>query len=446
MGRISKQLIHGLEPLWTPNKKGERSPQKLSAGELSAFLSDLHNGDPNNPQLRFNEMTLMAELDGAPIPVPEAELLYVQISKKGGDISPKHAQDAIRDAAFDYSFDPVKEYLIRVRDSPEIKAADITQLATHFLGVGDELSNKQLAVCAIGAVRRRFYPGTKHDTCLVIHSEGQGQNKSTFWNCLASDPFFNDTAQGNDKDFLLATHQCWIWELAEIETVTTSKAIGALRALLSSRKDLFRAPYAAAPEPHLRRGLFVGSVNKTDFLRDPYGTRRWHVISLPPGHLIPLERLQNGGRDSFWKAAILAMERGEANYLSKDWEELSEARNLAFKEELVYESRLAEWLSGGLKFKGQPWDGEPFTTDDALHFSGCRDRSAIDKRHKDSAADALRSLGFKHKQIREGKFKPWKWVPLSHDLCHMTSESPSEIVAHKNEKGLPSSCDTRRVT
>ena len=173
-----------------------------------------------------------------------------------------------------------------------------------------------------------------------------------------------------------------IYELAEIETVTGNKAIGALRQLLSSKKDLFRAPYAAAVEEHKRRGIFVGSVNKTDFLRDPYGTRRWHVISLPPGHSIPLERLENGGRDSFWKAAVLAMERGEPNYLSKDWEELSEARNLAFKEELVYESRLAEWLSGGLKFKGQPWDGQPFSTDDALHFSGCRDRSGSSKAQK----------------------------------------------------------------
>ena len=159
--------------------------------------------------------------------------------------------------------------MISVRDNPDIKPADITQLATHYLGIGDELSNKELAVSAIGAVKRRFYPGTKHDTCLVIHSEEQGKGKSTFWNELASDPFFNDTGQTNDKDFLLATHQCWHYELAEIETVTGNKAIGALRQLLSSKKDLFRAPYAAAVEEHKRRGIFVGSVNKTDFLRDP---------------------------------------------------------------------------------------------------------------------------------------------------------------------------------
>ena len=144
-------------------------------------------------------------------------------------------------------------------------------------------------------------------TCLVIHSEEQGRGKSTFWNRLASDEFFNDTAQSNDKDFLLATHQCWLYELAEIETVTSNKAIGALRALLSSPMDVFRAPYAAAVEKHRRRGIFVGSVNKTDFLRDPYGTRRWHVIPLPRGHLIPLDRLDNGGRESF---CVLAFESG----------------------------------------------------------------------------------------------------------------------------------------
>ena len=48
--------------------------------------------------------------------------------KKGGDNLPKHAQDAIRDAALDYSFDPVKESLLQIRDNTDIKSADITQL------------------------------------------------------------------------------------------------------------------------------------------------------------------------------------------------------------------------------------------------------------------------------------------------------------------------------
>ena len=442
MGRIGKKLISALPDLWVTKKvNGEpvSKPQKLGAGELSGFFSDQHNSDKSKPRLRFNEMTLMPELDGETVPVPEAELLYVQVSKKGGDISQKHAQDALRDAALDHSFDPVKEYLIGVRDNPDIKPADITQLSTHFLGVDDELSNRQLAMCAIGAVRRVFQPGCKHDTCLVLHSEEQGKNKSTFWNRLASDSFFNDTGQRNDKDFLLAAHSCWIYELAEIETVTSNQAIGALRQLLSSKKDLFRAPYAAAVDEHKRRGIFVGSVNKTDFLRDPYGTRRWHVIPLPRGHSIPLERLDNGGRDSFWKAAILAMEKGEKNHLSKDWEELSEARNVAFKEELLYEGRFAAWLSGSLKFQGQPWNGQPFTTDDALHFSGCRDRGSIEEKHKRAAADALRSLGFKYTLKRIGGFRIWVWV--SSDHRHLGGKKSSEKPEAQNDEGLNPSDD-----
>ena len=69
MSRIGKQLVDGLEPLWIErNVGGElvQKPQKLSAGELSGFLSTQHNNDENQPRLRFNELTLMAELDGLP--------------------------------------------------------------------------------------------------------------------------------------------------------------------------------------------------------------------------------------------------------------------------------------------------------------------------------------------------------------------------------------------
>lgn len=427
MGRLGKQLTNGLPQGWTVKTRGDepvKEPRKLKAGELSGCLTLEFNTNTEKPRLRLNEMTLMAELDGSQIPVAESELLYVQCSKKGWDIPKGSAQDALRDAALDFSFDPVKESLMAIRDDPSIEPADITQLASHYLGIDDELSNRQLAVCAIGAVKRVFSPGCKHDTCLVIHSEEQGRGKSTFWNQLASDEFFNDTAQSSDKDFLLVTHQCWIYELAEIETVTAAKAIGALRALVSSKQDTFRAPYAGTAEKHPRRGIFVGSVNKTDFLRDPYGTRRWHVISLPRGHSIPLERLENGGRESFWKAAILAMENGQRNWLCKEWEELSEARNKDFKEELLYEGRLAAWVAGSPGFEGRQWDRKPFTTDDALHYSGCRDRSAIEERHKRAAAEALRSLGFEYKQMRIGGFQVWVW--LSSDHCHLIGKGLSE--------------------
>jgi len=137
------------------------------------------------------------------VPVEESDLLYLQCSKKGWEIPKNNAQDALKDAALEFSFDPVKESLLAIRDDSTIEPADITQLATRYLGIDDELSNRQLAVCAIGAVKRIFFPGCKHDTCLVIHSEGQGRGKSTFWNELATDEFFNDIAQNNDKDF------CW---------------------------------------------------------------------------------------------------------------------------------------------------------------------------------------------------------------------------------------------
>ena len=445
MGRLGKKLISALPNLWvtkTVNGEPVSKPQRLGPGELSVFFAGQFNSDKKQPSLRHNELTLMAELHGETIPVKEAELLYVQVSKKGGDISQKHAQDALRDAALDHSFDPVKDYLISVRDNPDIEPADIHKLATRFLGLNDNLANHQLAVNAIGAVRRVFEPGCKHDTVCIIHSIGQGKKKSTFWEMLASRPFFNDSAQTSDKDFLLNTHKCWLYELAEIESVTTVKGIAALKGVLSNAVDNFRPPYGAAIEEHPRRSIYVGTVNKTDFLRDPTGTRRFHVVPLPEGHRIPFGELENGGRDSFWKAAVLAYKRGDKNWLSDELEGLSEARNRGFREELIYESRFTAWLAGGVDYQGTPWDGKPFTTDDILHRSGCRDRSAIEQRHKNYATEALRSIGgFEFKQVRVARMQIWMWVPLSHDPCHMTSENLSEKAGQKNDEGLDPSCD-----
>ena len=112
---------------------------------------------------------------------------------------------------------------------------------------------------------------------------------------------------------------------------------------------------------------------------------------------------------------------------------------MAFKEELLYEGRFAAWLSGSLKFQGQPWNGQPFTTDDALHLSGCRDRGSIEEKHKRAAADALRSLGFEYTLKRIGGFRIWVWV--SSDHRHLGGEKSSEKPEVKNDEGLNPSDD-----
>ena len=109
MGRIGKKLISALPALWvtkTVNGEPVSKPQRLGPGELSVFFSGQFHSDKKQPALRHNELTLMAELHGETIPVKEAELLYVRFKERRHQ--PEAAQDALRDAAFNRSFDPVR--------------------------------------------------------------------------------------------------------------------------------------------------------------------------------------------------------------------------------------------------------------------------------------------------------------------------------------------------
>ena len=92
------------------------------------------------------------------------------------------------------------------------------------------------------------------------------------------------------------------------------------------------------------------------------------------------------------------------------------------EQHLLYESSLLAWLRGELP--AYRWDGQPFSGDDALYFSGCKDLSSIERRHQIECSMALISLGFERKQKRVGGHVVWLWLPtdrVSHGTCNKIS-------------------------
>ena len=79
----------------------------------------------------------------------------------------------------------------------------------------------------------------------------------------------------------MALHTCWIYELAELESITNKREAGTLKNLISSVSDLIRPPYLSAHDDFPRMSIFWGSSNRRDFLRDETGAARYHVIELP---------------------------------------------------------------------------------------------------------------------------------------------------------------------
>ena len=139
------------------------------------------------------------------------------------------------------SFHTVVEYLDRVASDENIVPAELDQLGTLFWDTQDPLYDAMIRKTVIGAVKRAYEPGCMFRTCLVFKG-GQDIGKSTSIRVLASPAWLTDTAQDKHEDFLLAIHGCWIYELAELDSITSKKEAGALKNDLSSPKDDIRVP------------------------------------------------------------------------------------------------------------------------------------------------------------------------------------------------------------
>ena len=95
-----------------------------------------------------------------------------------------------------------------------------------------------------------------------------------------------------------------------------------------------------------RPSVMVGTCNKDNFLNDPSGSRRFHIIRLTNNADQKIDNeLVKAERDAIWKAAIQSYRQGEPSYLSVEDQLLSEEYNGDYQIENPYYSKLAEWIN-----------------------------------------------------------------------------------------------------
>ena len=328
-----------------------------------------------------------------------------------------------------HSYHPVVEYLEHLERDSSIPPVDLYRLASNYLGTADPLYDEMLAATLIGAVARALDPGCKFDTCCVLRGL-QGHGKSTAWQSLASPAWFCDTSQPNDKDLRMAIHSTWIYELAELDGITSRKEAADVKAILSSPTDRFRPPYARTSEVHPRSSIFVGSCNRDDFLRDETGSRRFWVIEIP-------QRIDHSriiaDRDRIWRAALLEYRAGRLPILSATSQTESERRNLGFAPEHPWLAILARWM---------PQAPATFTTDQALIESGCVDGGRLERRHQTEAAPLLRALGYErdpHQSRADGGQRARRWRRLTQPVSTPAAEveTPQTPDQHSDLEPLP---------
>jgi predicted P-loop ATPase len=365
-----------IEMGWITKEGKEPREQTLSAGVLSQMLS----GDYTT-QLEYNLMSGEAELNRQPIPTSFIDNFYVYLSERGWKIQKGHAIDALQTAAQKNSYHPVVDEFIRIELDDSIQPIDLDQVATDYLGTNDHLYDEMLATTLVGLVNRTFHNGCKFDTCLVL-TGSEGKLKSTFWKELATDNWFCDTWQSKQQDLFMAINQCLIYELAELDGITSAKAQASLKAVFSSATDTYKRPYARGIGKFPRPSILVATSNRCDFLSDPSAShRRFWVI--PVKKEIDTEKVKQD-RKRILKAAILAYRNGRKPYLKKELQDESNRRNKNFQAEHPFMEKLSAWVVSEFSFSGR----------DALIGSGLRQEENISGRDLKEVSNCLKALGF----------------------------------------------------
>jgi predicted P-loop ATPase len=211
----------------------------------------------------------------------------------------------VRHCAKKSAFNPVKDYLNELAWDRQARLDGWLKRYCGARIIDEEGNNIELHVQRIGrrwlmsAVARALEPGCKADTVLILEGE-QGKKKSMVLELLAGREFFTDSpVHIGQKDAMQVVGTKWIIEIAELSAFHGSET-EAQKQFFSSRVDTFRPPFALTPQDFPRQSVCAGTTNKTNYLNDETGNRRFWAAWCDKVLIGDLKR----DRDQLWAEAV----------------------------------------------------------------------------------------------------------------------------------------------
>lgn len=298
------------------------SKELCSLAENFATINGIY-GD----RLKLNTLTNEAELDGEFVDFDRLRLklaldLNIELSKSD-------SEDIFRAISESNKYHPVRDYLDGCYKKHGSSTNILSALASKCFGSSDSLYEIFLQKTLIAAVARIYDPACKVDSVLCLVGK-QGYQKSSFFEALAGTDNFTDNLDKEltNKDNLMRLHRKWICEIGEIDRVSNSRYEGDLKNFITIKADLMRLPFARTTKEYKRGFLFVGSSNRSDFLTDPTGDRRYWLI--PVAKKIDADYIKEN-RDLIWAAAVSLYKAGANWWLSELEKEASDRNNERYR-------------------------------------------------------------------------------------------------------------------
>lgn len=264
--------------------------------------------------------------------------LRIYISKIWGIQSKQNCEDALKQTVKANSFHPVRDYLNSLSWDG---VSRIDTLLVDYMGAEDnEYTRFAIRKWLCGAVARIFVPGIKFDYMLVLTGP-QGVYKSTFFNYLSKGWFTDSIQEVEGNQAIEKLMNSWIIEFGELQAFSKAET-NAIKRFITSQEDRTRLAYAKRTSYLKRQCVFAGTTNKSEFLKDDTGDRRyWPVNVTAEGRTKDVREDLPKEVDQIWAEAIyLWKELKEPLAPSKEQEALAKIeqedhREISEKEGLI---------------------------------------------------------------------------------------------------------------
>ena len=185
-------------------------------------------------------------------------------------------------------------------------------------------------------------PATQQGVLTLVSKE-QGIGKTSFpkYTILKDMPEYLITGESIDpenKDSVLRAMGCWVFELSEFEESSSTRKQDALKSFIDRGRDKIRPVYARNEIDTPRTYVFYATTNRTTFMNDATGGRRWWPIAI-----IGINVDKDFNARQLWGQVMhLLRDKHEKPYLSKEEVRELETHNIAFSSQSDEEMAIVE--------------------------------------------------------------------------------------------------------
>lgn len=243
------------------------------AKTIDNFYLILNNAEEFVGKIKLNGMSDKIEYNGRCIETTDIDEIQLIIEKEYGIFDDKKFMSALRLVARKHMYNSIKEMLEDL-EWDGIKRAD-TILCKYLGAEESEYTSTCFRLLLFGAIERVYNPGAKFDY-LIIFKGGQGIGKSTFFNMLCGNDYYQDDLKDFKKAFEY-TQGKWFVEIGELDAMKKAE-VTAMKSYVTLTKETHRLPYEKTAKDYKRKFVLLGTTNENCFFEDETGNRRYPVV------------------------------------------------------------------------------------------------------------------------------------------------------------------------